>query len=167
MKYYVKISGEEYRVDLSNQGNGLAARLGDKVFSIDCAEIEEGQKYSILIDGESFNISLNHAYNRLDLIVGGHLYRAEVMDEREKGALALQEAKGDAGRQVIQSVMPGIVRKIFVAEGDEVTSGTPLLILEAMKMENELCAGKDGVVARMHIAEGQIVNSSDPLVTIE
>ena len=167
MKYYVKIAGKEFQVDLTNKGNGLAATLHDKAFSIDCVEIEEGQKFSVIIDGESFNISLNHVRNRLDLIVGGHLYHAEVMDEREKGALALQEAKGDTGRQVIQSVMPGIVRRIFVAVGDAVTSGTPLLILEAMKMENELCSEKDGVVVEMHIAEDQIVNSSDPLVTIE
>jgi biotin carboxyl carrier protein len=167
MIYYVNIKGREFQVDLQDGGGRLAAGIGNERFTVDCAEIEEGMKYSVLIDGESFNVSLNPSSHSMDLILGGHLYRAQVLDEREKGALALQDEKGSTGRQVVQSVMPGIVRKVFVSEGDEVASGMPLLILEAMKMENELCAEETGVVAKVHVSEGQTVNSSDPLVTIE
>ena len=167
MRYYVQISDREFEVDLSENKGGLLVRLGEKTFSLDCAEVEEGLKYSILIDGESFNVSTSPSRTSMDLIVGGHFYSVQVLDEREKGALALQGGGGEEGHRVLTSVMPGIVTKIFVSEGDPVTAGAPLLILEAMKMENELYAGKDGKVAKIHVTEGQTVNSSDPLVTLE
>jgi biotin carboxyl carrier protein len=167
MKYYVKINGKEFKVDVADRDNGLVGHMNGRSYEVNHAEIEEGSKYSVIIDGESFNVSMNQTDTHMDLIVGGHLYPAQVMDERERGALALEQAKAGSGRQMIKSVMPGIVRKIFVAEGMKVETGKPLLILEAMKMENELCAEKGGTVTQVHVTEGQTVNSSDPLVALE
>ncbi|MFH2000907.1 MAG: biotin/lipoyl-containing protein [Planctomycetota bacterium] len=167
MKYYVQISGKEFEIDLVEQGQGLEARINGKSFAVDHAEVERGSKYSVIVNGESFNVSQNHSATGEDLIVGGHLYQAEVLDEREKGAKALENARELKGPQIIRSVMPGIVRKIFIHEGDEVVIGTPLLILEAMKMENELCAEKMGVISKVYVSEGVAINSSDPLITID
>ena len=63
--------------------------------------------------------------------------------------------------------MPGIVREVRVAPGDPVAAGDALLILEAMKMENEIRAALDGVVKTVHVAGDQTVNKGDPLVTLE
>ncbi|MHC4941438.1 MAG: acyl-CoA carboxylase biotin carboxyl carrier protein subunit [Planctomycetota bacterium] len=167
MKYYVNIQGKEFEIELKEDSQGLVGLLNGKTYHIDHAEIERGAKYSVIIDGESFNVSMQRTPYGEDFIVGGHLYQAEVFDEREKGAQALEEARGLKGPQVVKSVMPGIVRKVFVEPGDEVAAGAPLLILEAMKMENELCAEKEGKVSKVHVAEGQTVNSSDPLVAID
>lgn len=167
MKYYVNINEQEFEIDLWEKGGALRALLNGRTFDLDPAEIEEGSKYSVIIHGESFNVSLNKSSIGMDLIVGGHLYQAEVLDEREKGAKALESSAGAGGHLVVQSVMPGIVRKVFVSEGDDVTRGKPLIILEAMKMENELCAESDGRVTKVHVSEGQTVNSSDPLVTLD
>lgn len=167
MKYYVSIGGNEFEIELSDRGEGLEGRFNGKRCRVDYAEIEEGAKYSVIVDGESFNVSVHHTEDGEDLIFAGHLFHAQVMDERERGARALEDARAVKGPQVVKSVMPGIVRKVFVAKGDEVKAGAPLLILEAMKMENELKSEKDGVVTKVHVAEGQTVNSSDPLVAID
>ena len=167
MKYYVNIGDREFEIDLVDRGDGLEGRFNGKRCRVDYAEIEEGLKYSVIVDGESFNVSVHRTPEGEDLIFGGHLFRARVLDERERGALALEKARSLKGPQVVKSVMPGIVRKVFVAKGDAVKAGAPLLILEAMKMENELNAEKDGVVSKVHVAEGQTVNSSDPLMAIE
>jgi biotin carboxyl carrier protein len=167
MKYYVKVGDQEYEVNLVEQRDGLRGEMNGRVCSVDHAEIEEGAKYSVILDGESFNVSMDLTSSSMDLIVGGHLYHTQVMDERERGALALEQAKDQEGRQVIKSVMPGIVRKIFIKEGMTVEAGKPLIILEAMKMENELCAERRGTVMKVHVTEGQTVNSSDPLVAID
>lgn len=167
MKYYVQLSGKEFEIDLEDRGSHLEAKMNGKSLVVDHAEVERGSKYSVIVDGESFNVSLNHSAAGEDLIVGGCLYQAEVLDEREKGARALENARGLKGPQVVRSVMPGIVRKVFIKEGDEVVAGSPLLILEAMKMENELCAEKGGTIGKVHVSEGEAINSSDPMVTIE
>lgn len=167
MKYYVDLGGREFDVELVLENGRIRAEIEHGSFQVDCAEVEAGHKYSLLVEGESFNVTVNPNGTNLDLIVGGHLYRARVLDEREKGALALEEGSGDTTRQVVLSVMPGIVRKVCVTEGDRVQAGVPLLILEAMKMENEICAERDGTVRKVHVSEGATVNSSDPLVTIE
>lgn len=167
MRYYVRIEGKEFEIDLSPGRQGLVGLLDGKKYEVDHSEIERDMKYSVIIDGNSYNVSMNLTPSGEDLIVGGRLYHAEVLDERERAAQALEAARGAKGPQIIESVMPGIVKSVFVHEGDQVSSGTPLLILEAMKMENELCAEKGGHVKKVHISEGQTVNSNDPLVTIE
>lgn len=72
-----------------------------------------------------------------------------------------------AGQEVIDAPMPGNIWKILVAEGDVVKSGQTVLILEAMKMENELVAPKDGKVLKIMTSEGTSVNTGDKLVIIE
>ena len=168
MKYHVKIKDRTFVVDLAENGDHhLKAELDGETRDLDYAVVEEGAKYSVLVDGESFNVSLDASGDVLNLIVGGHLYQAEVLDERELGARMLEQARGRQGLQVVKSVMPGIVRKVFVKEGDEVTAGTSLLILEAMKMENEIRSEMDGSIRKVHVTEGQTVNSSDQLVTLD
>lgn len=167
MKYYVNIGDEEFEIRLKEEGDQLIATLDGRDYRVDPAVVEEGVNYSVIIDGESFNVSLNSEASQLNLLIGGHLYPTEVLDEREKGAQALNRRGKQDGPRVIQSVMPGIVRKVFVNEGDQVSAGAPLLILEAMKMENEMTAENEGNIVKVHVREGQTVNSSDPLITME
>ncbi len=71
-----------------------------------------------------------------------------------------------AGADAMAAPMPGTILKIFVNVGDTVTENQPLMILEAMKMENEIVAGTAGTVSALHVKEGQVVNAGDGLVTI-
>jgi len=84
-----------------------------------------------------------------------------------KPAEAKKEVVVSAGAEIVESPMPGSIFKIEVAEGDTVQSGDVLLILEAMKMENEILAPKDGVVASINTTLGAAVNTGDKLVVIE
>ena len=70
------------------------------------------------------------------------------------------------GPRVLRSAMPGIVREVLVAEGEAVAAKQPLLVLEAMKMQNEVRADRAGTVARIHAAPGTTVARGDPLVTM-
>ena len=166
MKYYVTLGEEEIEVAIREEKGQILGEVNGTTYPIDYSVIEAGSKYSLLIGQESLNVTVNPGTSDLDLIVGGHPYRARVLDERERGALALEKDRRSGGG-VVKSVMPGIVLKVFVAEGDRVEEGGPLLILEAMKMEIEICAEGDGTVKKVHVAEGKTVNSNDPLVTIQ
>ncbi|VGV70092.1 acetyl-CoA carboxylase biotin carboxyl carrier protein subunit [Streptococcus pyogenes] len=71
-----------------------------------------------------------------------------------------------AGADAIPSPMPGTILKVLVAVGDQVTENQPLLILEAMKMENEIVASSAGTITAIHVGQGQVVNPGDGLITI-
>lgn len=166
MKYYVTLGDKEIEVAIHEEKGQILGEVNGTAYPIDYSVIEAGSKYSVLIGQESLNVTVNPGTSDLDLIVGGHPYRARVLDERERGALELEKDRPSGGG-VVKSVMPGIVLKVFVTEGDRVEAGGPLLILEAMKMENEICADGDGTVRKVHVSEGKTVNSNDPLVTIQ
>lgn len=80
---------------------------------------------------------------------------------------AATTAPSPAGADAMPSPMPGKILKILVQAGDTVSENQPLMILEAMKMENEVVAAKGGVVAGIHVTEGKTVNAGDPLITIQ
>lgn len=75
-------------------------------------------------------------------------------------------ASTPAGDDAMMSPMPGTILKILVNVGDEVKENQPLMILEAMKMENEIVAGKSGTVTGVHVQQGDMVNPGEPLITI-
>ena len=81
-------------------------------------------------------------------------------------APAAPVASTPAGADAMPSPMPGNILRILVNVGDTVSENQPLMILEAMKMENEIVAAKAGVVAGIHVKEGQVVNPGDALITI-
>jgi biotin carboxyl carrier protein (BCCP) len=81
-------------------------------------------------------------------------------------APAAPVASTPAGADAMPSPMPGNILRVLVNVGDTVTENQPLMILEAMKMENEIVAAKAGVVSGIHVKEGQVVNPGDALITI-
>ncbi|MDT2757302.1 acetyl-CoA carboxylase biotin carboxyl carrier protein subunit [Enterococcus asini] len=76
------------------------------------------------------------------------------------------KANATAG-EGIDAPMPGTILKVLANVGDQVTANQPILILEAMKMENEIVAPKDGVVTAIHVTAGEMVNPGQPLITID
>lgn len=167
MRYFAKVGKREFEMTVTPQAGSplLEVALGDKRFAVDCAGIDSGEKYSILIDGRSFDVTVDGDGKRLSLIVDGHAWHAEVEDDRERAMSQIAGHGGSAGG-LVESVMPGIVRKVDVKVGDVVKPGDRLLVLEAMKMENEIRAEHGGLVEKVLVTEGQTVDGGQPLVSI-
>ncbi|EJN93882.1 acetyl-CoA carboxylase biotin carboxyl carrier protein subunit [Streptococcus ratti] len=91
---------------------------------------------------------------------------AEVPAEPAPAPAAPAAASAPAGADAMTAPMPGTILKILVNVGDAVTENQPLMILEAMKMENEIVAGSAGTVSAIHVTQGQVVNAGDGLITI-
>jgi biotin carboxyl carrier protein len=143
--YEITIDGETVHVD--------AARSGRTIYSI----IEDGKQFEVIIDEAGA-----HGF---DVLVGGQLFHLEARDERSR--LLSGSAKTVAtGPQRVESEMPGKVVKIAVAVGTPVTEGQGLVILEAMKMENEIKSPIEGVVVEIGVAEGQTVESGALLFVV-
>lgn len=123
------------------------------------------RKFKISIDGKEYLVEMEE--------IGGVPQPAPValqptapVATTETPAPAVEEAPAPAGADAMPAPMPGTVLKVLVNVGDTVSENQPLLILEAMKMENEIVAGKAGTVTGIHVTQGQIVNPGEPLITI-
>lgn len=166
MKYYVMVAGKEYAVDVDATGGALRLTLDGANYAVDVSAVQHGEQYSVLVDERSFAVSVDGDGRKLALVLDGYSYAVQVEDDRERASRALSNLHGSGGG-VIESVMPGIVRKVEVLVGDTVKRGDRLLVLEAMKMENEILADADGVVSKVHVAAGQTVEGGAALVSLD
>ena len=122
------------------------------------------RKFKIKVDGQEYQVEMEE--------IGAVATPAPVAPVAAPAAPAAAPAPAapvaatPAGADAMPSPMPGNILRILVNVGDTVTENQPLMILEAMKMENEIVAAKAGVVAGIHVKEGQVVNPGDALITI-
>jgi biotin carboxyl carrier protein len=118
--------------------------------------------WSILIDGRSYGVALGHAS---EVSVNGRVFHVEAFDPRGlRGRRATQESSGP---QAVAALMPGQVIRVLVEAGQEVEAGQGLIVVEAMKMQNEMNPPRAGRVAAVKAAAGATVSAGDVLVVIE
>ncbi len=167
MKYYARVGASARTVEVEIEGGrvtvdgiGCAAQL---------AAVPGTSLYHLLLGGESWTVAAQplEGPGRWALGAVGERVEVEVVDERTRQIQALAGRRGGApGGGTIRAPMPGLVVRLEVKEGQHVAAGAGLVVIEAMKMENELRAPRGGVVARLHVAEGQAVEKGTPLVTL-
>jgi acetyl/propionyl-CoA carboxylase alpha subunit len=121
----------------------------------------EGQQ--VIVDGTPYDVTLEGDR----VLVGGIAYPLGVEGLEEERAGPRAAAAAVAGEGAVTAIMPGKIIRVLVAEGDQVTEGDVVCILEAMKMENELKAPKTGVVEKLYVQPGQDVETGAVLAEIE
>jgi biotin carboxyl carrier protein len=164
MKYQTIVNGETFEIEINEDGRIL---VNGEERAIDFRELREGELYSILLDHLSFEGVVEERDDIYHVLLGGDLYEVDVTDERSRRLAGAFMAFGDAGGEVsIRSPMPGLIVRVPVEEGQQVQKGDTLVILESMKMENELKSPRDGVVHRINVATGDSVEQNRVLVTI-
>ena len=167
MKYDVLIGGARRSVELTRSAQGssqLVATIDGRRIEADAVKISPGA-YSILLDGRSIEIRVEALADILLLHAAGHEYRVEIVDPR-----SWRRSRGGgidlAGRQQISAPMAGKVVRVLVTAGQHVETGQGLLVVEAMKMQNEIRSPKMGTVERLLAKEGHAVNAGEILVVI-
>ena len=171
MKYFVTVNGRAREVELVERLGELLVTVDGEPLDVSYEEVDLlGQVALTVRDGggapKSFGMSIEGGDNKITATIAGHLYEVEIEDERERAAHAAEREAAARGG-TINAVMPGVVVELLVKPGDAVEAGRPLLILEAMKMQNEIGADVAGVVAAVHVAQAQAVDGGAKLVTIE
>jgi acetyl/propionyl-CoA carboxylase alpha subunit len=143
--YEITLDGRTVHVD--------AVRSGPTVYSI----IEDGQQFEAMVDEKGA-----HGF---DVLVDGRIFHLEALDERTK-LLAQSAASAPTGPQAVVAEMPGKVVKLAVAPGETVREGQGVVIVEAMKMENEIPSPIAGTVKEIPVSEGQTVEAGALLFTV-
>lgn len=165
MKYVSTIDGKEYIVEIIDDRH---ISLDGRVVEVDFESIDEQPVFSLIVDGKSYESYVYHGEDALEVMVKGRLYQALVEDER---ARRLRAASGGGAAQSgpfqLKAPMPGLVVAVPVSEGQEVKEGDVLLILESMKMQNELKSPRDGVIGRVYVAAGDSVDQRQKMLSVE
>jgi pyruvate carboxylase subunit B len=166
VKYFVTVNGRAHEVELVERLGELLATVDGKPFDASYQAVDDQGQVVLLHGGRSYALSIEGAENDVAITLAGHFYDVRLEDERERAAHAAEGAGAPAGG-LVTSVMPGIVVTVLVEKGQAVEKGEPLMILSAMKMQNEIGAPASGVVTHVHVAAGQPVAAGAKLVTIE
>lgn len=160
----------EETISVTPEGPGVyRVALGGAVHRVDAFRHDHGT-ISLIVDAESYSVQLDQAgagkpETRVHL--RGSTYPLEILDERR---LRMRRASGRfsvEGRQVLAAPMPGRVSRVLVRPGDEVRAGQALVVLDAMKMENELRSARDGRVSEVWVVPGQVVEGGARLAAVE
>jgi biotin carboxyl carrier protein len=170
MKFVVRVEGQEKTVFITEENGSYDISVDGKTYQVDCRSFGNAEFLSMLIDTESYLVETgpsNPDQGRYYARVMGRHYDLEVLDELLVAVREGEAAADAGGAYTVLSPMPGLIVDIKVAPGDTVEAGAPVVIMEAMKMQNELVADVGGVVKDVHVDHGAAVDSQTPLVTIE
>ena len=165
MKYIAEVGDQEFIIEIIDETHVL---VNKKVHEIDFKAIRGQLTYSMLVDGQSYEVNIFQENGGWEVLMRGRQYSVKVEDERER---QLRAAAGNSlikqGDFHLQSPMPGQVVSIPVQEGQEVKQGDVLLILESMKMQNELKSPRSGRVSRILVNPLENVEQKQTLLSVE
>jgi biotin carboxyl carrier protein len=165
MLYDVTIDGKNYRLDLQRVEGRWLCRLDGQEIQMD-AVLARRDVLSVLIEGKAYEIKRERTATDMHLWVGSARYAAELRDPR-----SLQSRKGrggdDQGPRKLLAPMPGKVVRVLLQEACPVEAGQGILVVEAMKMQNEIKSPKKGSVQKIVAGEGAAVNAGDVLAIVE
>ena len=165
MLYDVTIDGKTYRLELSRAEGRWECRLDGREVEID-AVLTGHDTISVLMAGRSYEIKREVAASGTFLWIGSSSYSAEVRDPRSLRARK-KKAGDESGPRKLVASMPGKVIRVLVSEKAEVEAGQGIVVMEAMKMQNEIKSPKKGIVQKLIAVEGATVNAGDVLAIVE
>jgi len=165
MVYDVIVEGKMHKLEVEKAGGDWQCHLDGKLVRVD-AMLTGRDVLSLLIDGRAYEIKREQTSNDLHMWVGGTRFAVEVRDPR-----SLRSRKASAGdekgpRKVV-APMPGRVVRLLVGEDSEVEAGQGIVVVEAMKMQNEIKSPKKGIVRKIGATAGATVNAGDVLAIVE
>ena len=165
MKFEVRIDSRACTVELNRDADRWQISIDGRAVNADAVEIAPGI-FSILLNGKSYEVRVTPTpTGALTLQTAHQEFTAEIIDprawRRRHGTLEAE------GRQQILAPMPGKIIRVLVQTGEKVEAGQGLLVVEAMKMQNEIRSPKSGTVERLLVKEGQPVNAGEILAWID
>ncbi len=165
MKYVTTVEDQEYAIEIIEDEDAI---LVDGVrYQYDFAAVGDQPVFTLLLSGKSYEAYVYESAEGLKVLLQGTMYPATVIDEREqrlRSALGSQPSLG--GEFYLKAPMPGLIVDVPVEEGQAVEKGQVLLILESMKMQNELKSPRKGIVSRLRVDVGDNVERKETLLSV-
>ena len=163
MKYYTQVNNQDFEIDIDHENE---ITVNGVKYAVDFQTLVEAGLMSLLINHRSLEGAVEERDDVWEVLMLGKLYAVKVQDER---SYRLAQARGvttESGEGYVKAPMPGIIIAVPVVVGDVVQKGDKIVILESMKMENELRAPRNGVVVQVRTEPGASVEKDQLLVVI-
>jgi biotin carboxyl carrier protein len=170
MIYDITIGDKGYRLQLTKQNRPTGesqwlCRVNDREITVDSVLINQAN-LSLLIDGRSIEIEREITRDNCRIFLRGRRYDVAIQDARSLRSRK-RAGPGDAGPLRLTASMPGKVVRVLAKEGDKLQAGTGIVVVEAMKMQNEIRSPKEGILIKLLASEGMNVNAGDVLAIVE
>lgn len=165
MKLTIEISGQTHEAKFTREGTAAQLALGEQIHQAALSQPEAGL-YTVVLNDAVYRCWLDVLPNgQTEVVVNGQRFPVAVRDKKQRQASGSGAAAG--GKAVLAAPMPGKVVRVMCAVGDEVEANQGLLVVEAMKMQNEVQSPKAGKITELRVAEGQTVNAGETMITVE
>lgn len=165
MRFVATIAGRTCTLEITGRDGRYHVAVDGRQFDVDARRTAPGI-YSLLVGEASYVADVSETDGGAVVDVGGERYAVAIEEATRHTIRTHGGAAGGTGVQALTAPLPGRVTHVAVREGDAVRAGDPLLVIEAMKMENELRASVTGTVSEVRVQAGQAVNGGDVLVIV-
>jgi len=168
MKLHATIADYQTDVRIKDEGSRVFAEIDDRRYELDVHESADG-RYLVIADGLVFNCRVERrpeSGKQVDVVVGSGQYSVTLTDPKRLRSAAGLVGHGDDVARIV-APMPGKVVRVLVAIGDQVNAGTGIVVVEAMKMQNEMKTPKAGKVTAVSAELGATVNAGEVLAVVE
>jgi biotin carboxyl carrier protein len=164
MIYDVTIDGKNRRLELNQAEGRWSCRLDGNEIEVDAVQVQP-DVLSLRIGNHTYDARSERVGNDWYVWIAGRRYAAEVRDPRSLRGRA--RTADDQGPKKLTAPMPGKIVRILASEGSEVEAGAGVLVVEAMKMQNEIKSPKKGTIRKLVVTPGAAVNAGDVLAIVE
>lgn len=164
MKYITTIGDREFEVDILDDHR---IAVNGVIYRVDFIQVGSQPVYSLVLDGQSYDALVYQEEDQWQVMFRGKMFTAKVFEEYEKRLQAMRgEVFDETGEFHLRAPMPGLIVAIPVQVGQQVQKGDVLLVLESMKMQNELKSPRAGSVTRIRVNIGDRVEKKETLLSI-
>src|SRR5262249_23137264 len=165
--FYVDVEGRTFELDFQEVDGRVRVEVDGRRAAIDLRQVSPPSFYSLLIDNRSYDVLAEARDGAFDILIGSEMFHLTVQDEWARRLANIQrKSDAESGQVVVKAPMPGAVVAVEVTPGQEVKRGQGLLVLSAMKMENQIKAPRAGRVVSVEVQPGQTVEQGRALVII-
>jgi acetyl/propionyl-CoA carboxylase alpha subunit len=164
MQYTALVSGEHIEVSLDRTGSRIEATIAGRTYLLEGMAVQAGV-YWLNYQGQSFEVTVLDDGGVYTVSIGGHRLGVELLDPRT--ALRRADHSRHDGVVEVRAPMPGKIVRVLAAQDAAVAAGQGIVVMEAMKMQNELKSPKDGVIRELKVVEGSAVGSGDLIAIVE
>jgi biotin carboxyl carrier protein len=168
--YRLKLGDEAHELEVEDHDGHFRVRLGDEWHPLELERIGEGARYSLLLDNRPYDVFAEESPQGYHVVIGSRLFAVTTPGlrggRRRAGGPEEVETGADTGEWALTSPMSGVVQDVLVQPGDEVEANQVLVVIEAMKMQNDLHARRAGTVKAVYVTAGQRVDQGTPLLVL-
>jgi biotin carboxyl carrier protein len=167
MIYYARLRDGERRVEIRKEGSTYFCDIDGQEFVADARLIDGPNVMSLIVDRKCYEAVITTAGSKMTVSTGGEQFEIELADELEHRGVGQAGASADLGIEEVKAPMPGVVVALEVETGQRIVPGSPVVIVEAMKMQNEISTLGGGMVKKILVKAGDVVESQQTLVIVD